>query len=494
MTRWAGPARAAAGALAGAGTGAGGSGGGAVPPGDATGRGVPRLGLAIASAVLILVGLGVASLAPSATPSRAVVAAVAVALGGVWVLARVRRTYGTSTAWLAAVSVSILAGELSAVSLGGQSGRVLWTDAVVLGGVAMALLRRPAVELPREAVLGWTAALVAWSALTLPITGDPLTAIAELKEWIVALVAGVAAYTIVTDVRRARAAFGAVAVTGAAIGALMLIIALRSPLGPVLAILLKQVDLPWGRSNYLAGILILSLSVALGLAASSPRWRARLAWTGCLGLCALGLVLSASKGAIVALVAGLLVAYVPAGRASRVGIAALAVLLVAGVALFVAGPLHEVLAYRTQQSALSYSVGERWDLYALAWNRYLHAPLVGVGLNNFSVAAHRLTGVDTVPHNFELGFLVELGPVGLAIAVAWMVAALALARRAARNARGPDRALAIAVASGIVGFAVHNQIESTIYGEQYKVLLFVVLAGAAALARSGLPRGDVPRE
>lgn len=402
------------------------------------------------------------------------------------------RRHGLLGAWLAALTISILAGEMSKLPLGGQSGRLLWADGVLALGVAIAALRGGlAFTTPRAPFLDRQLLLLGWSALTLVAARDPLTGIAEWKEWAVAWVAGAAALTFARDARRARMLLGVVAITGALVALGMTWVAFHSALGPVLAVLLKQVDLPWGRTNYLAGLLVLALPVALGLMGHAASRRGRLAWLVVTLVNVVGIALSASKGAVVALVMGLGVAFMWGGRGTRATALALLVVAAAVVGVFTIGPLHEVVAYRLQGSALDYSVGERMQLYRLAADTFVRQPLLGVGLNNFSVVSNRLTGVDTVPHNLELGFLAELGLPGLLMVLAW-VAALGHSAWRARFATGPrDRALGVGLWAAFLAFLVHNQFESTIYGEQYKLLLVVVAAATwrigecASTARNG---------
>jgi hypothetical protein len=442
---------------------------------------------AVLGAAVIPVALAVA--VGLLAPRPGTVALGAGALAGAVALARAARRAGALASWLALVLLSILAGGLGAISLGGQSGHLLWTDAVLAAGLVW-IATRPALaaEWPRAPFVSALAWFLAWAGLSILIARDPLTAISEYKEWLVAAVVAVAAVAHARDGARARGLLGVTAVTGALIALHMLLVAATSPLGPLFAIVMKLVDLPWGRSNYLAGLLILALPVTLGLLGSSPRLRERLAWGALLIAQAAGLAISASKGAILALVVGLGVAYAADRRAPRVTRWVVVGVLAAGVLVFAAGPLQEVARYRLQQHSLEYSAGERMDLYRLAWREFLARPLTGVGLGNFEVISNRLHGVDTVPHNYELGFLCELGLPGLLLALAWMGALLRLAWRArAAAATPPARALAAGLWAAMVAFAVHNQFESTIYGEQYKIMLVVVAAAAWGVAR---PRND----
>lgn len=431
---------------------------------------IPPVALAILGAPLIvhpLVGVAVAG------------AVVLVAMA-----ARVARRHGIQALWMVGIAFSILAGELSAIPLGGQSGRLLWADGILAVGLLVALLRSDlAFEMPDAPIARRLIPWIAWSAFTLLIARDPLTAIAELKEWVVAWLVLAATLSFAVDRARARIVLLIVAWTSALIALLMVESAARSPFGWVLAVLLKKVDLPWGRTNYLAGILILGLPITVGLLGQATTWKARAHALVLLVLQATGLALSASKGAILALVAAMLIAFAPASRASRWSLVTLAAVIGAGAALFLTGPLHRVLEYRMQASAVEYSVGERLDLYQLAWESFLHHPLWGLGLNNFSVAANRLTGVDTVPHHLELGVLAELGLPGLVLLILWVVTLgrdTWRARGAGRSSA--DRSLGLGVWAAFIAFFVHNQMESTLYGEQYKILLMMTAAAAWRLA------------
>jgi len=405
---------------------------------------------------------------------------------------------GGAGAWLMALAPSILLGEMAAVGLGGQSGRILWTDAALVAGVAVAVLRARSLEVPRAPFLVAAAALLTWSALGLLTAPDLLTGVAELKEWAVALVAGAAAATWAHDGSRARRLLAAVAVTGALLGLAMLWVALRDPAGLVLAVMYKRVDLSWGRSNYLAGILILAFPVTLGLMGHGRSAAARVAWGLALAAMTLGLLVSASKGAIVSLLLAVAIAYLFARGTARAPRLVLLAAIAVGVALVMASPLRQVLTYRMASSALEYSSGERLALYGLAWECFLNHPLLGVGLNNFSVAAHALHGLDTVPHNLELGFLAEIGLPGLLLAIAW-VASLGRSswryRRRAEERR--ERSLALGLWAAWLAWVIHNQFESTLYGGQFKLLLCLVAAATWRLEQQAgralaPPVGDPP--
>jgi len=284
------------------------------------------------------------------------------------------------------------------------------------------------------------------------------------------------------DATRARVLLAVVAVMGTFIALHLLYSLIHSPYGAVMAVLLKQVDLPWGRSNYLAGILILTLPVTIGLLGYASTWRARALLVPMLLAQAVGVVVTASKGAMLALFVAMLIAFTSRHRAARVGLVVLGAVVAVGVMLYVFGPLREALLFRMQTSAIGYSAGERLDLYKLCWDEFLRHPVLGIGLNNFSVISHRFHGEDTVPHNLELGYLVELGLPGLLLALAFVFALGLAAWRARSVAATRDRALGLGLWAAFLAFLVHNQFESTIYGEQFKILFMIVAAATWRLS------------
>jgi hypothetical protein len=443
------------------------------------------------SAAWALPVAGAVALAPLA--ERPLLGAIGLAAASAVALAiATARRIGLGGLWLAVLAGSILAGEMSAIGFGGQSGRILWADAVLGLGLVVAVLRgRLTLAAPRAPFLVALLALVAWSGIGLLVAPDVLTGIAELKEWIVAWLAGAAAAAWATDARRARQLLVAVVVTGALIGAAMFWVAWRHPLGMVLAVMLKLVDLPWGRSNYLAGLLILAFPIALGLIGGA-RGMGRLGIAVCLGALGLGLVVSASKGAIVSLLVAVAITYGFTRGGSRAARVALLVLLAAGVLGYLMSPLKQVLSYRLAEGALEYSAGERMDLYGLAWKAFATHPLLGVGLNNFSVISNALHGLDTVPHNLELGFLAELGLPGLVLALAWIFTLGRSAWRVGSAARAPaERAMGLGLWAAWLAFVLHNQMESTIYGEQFKLLLMLAAAATWRLEVAARDRDRV---
>jgi tetratricopeptide (TPR) repeat protein len=150
-------------------------------------------------------------------------------------------------------------------------------------------------------------------------------------------------------------------------------------------------------------------------------------------------------------------------------IALLAVGIVGG--LIVAGnPVHRLEhAWQTFKSPAAYAAdatgnrligglgSQRYDVYRVALDEFIHHPLIGIGSDNFAepYLAHGRTEVTPhYPHSVELRVLTETGLLGALFALVGLAAALVAAVRAFRFARpeGADTLAATVIAASLAGF------------------------------------------
>jgi O-antigen ligase len=139
------------------------------------------------------------------------------------------------------------------------------------------------------------------------------------------------------------------------------------------------------------------------------------------------------------------------GRRAGIALAfVVAAAAVAGAGVFVAAegsPFHAVSKawhnFKTRPSPrgggsrFGQSLGSnRYDFWRVAWNRFEHAPLAGIGSDNFQEAylARRHSDEEPkYPHSVELRTLSQTGLVGGALLCAALAAALVAAARAIRR-------------------------------------------------------------
>jgi tetratricopeptide (TPR) repeat protein len=192
-----------------------------------------------------------------------------------------------------------------------------------------------------------------------------------------------------------------------------------------------------------------------------------------------------------------------AGRVHR-GVAALAVLalvaILAGGVVAAGSPVtrarHAWDTFKSEKGYAANSTGNRltsglgssrYDFYRVAFDEFLHHPLVGIGADNFQqqyLAHGRSEETPHYPHSVELRTLSQTGLIGALLALVGLGAALLAATR---GLRGPDRLGRAVVAAALAGFAYW-----VVHGSFDWFWEFAGL-GAPAFALLGLACGLAPR-
>lgn len=280
--------------------------------------------------------------------------------------------------------------------------------------------------------------------------------------WQAVLVFVVVATTIVRprDVRVVAYAFTVGAVVSVAIGLLRI----GGPSGSLRA---QEVGSRLvgggGDPNYQAAALLSAMFVTGGLIGVVRRPGARLFLSLALGFIAVGVFATESRGGVFALVFALVAAFVvlPRQRARVLGWAATAGAGLAVYLQFRPSALHRLTHFGGGGSG-------RQDEWTVAWRIFRGHPLVGIGLDNFTVQepryalqAGKLTDVRVVAeipglvHNTYLQLLVETGVVGLLVFLIVVVGSLRASWLAARRFDAIGRRdyanLARAVLIGTIG-------------------------------------------
>lgn len=270
--------------------------------------------------------------------------------------------------------------------------------------------------------------------------------------------------------------------------------ALYDALYPVQEELLKNP--PWaGRitsflSHYngLAGYLNLVIPFCIGFALRAREvFLRRLSWV-CFALSSIALLLTQSRGGLIAYVVILLLsAYflAPTRRLRIRWIVSLAVLSVIGSVL--AGLAYERLARVDEATEIT-----RLAIWAGAASVFTGAPWVGIGYGNLR---QYLGGVIGMPdgavldaHNLYLELLAETGVAGFAAFAMLVIVALRSALRLQRQAKGEmESVIAFAAFAGITGVLVHGFVDYMFHTTpQFAALFFLVLGllNAAGLRQS----------
>jgi O-antigen ligase len=257
-------------------------------------------------------------------------------------------------------------------------------------------------------------------------------------------------------------------------------------------------------ANQLGMLLMVSTVLAASLACNR-RWpvSAQLGMFGVAGVCAIALIATASRGALLGLVVALLLTPVVAGRGRRLSATMLVALAAVTAYVFVTMLTPTSGVARLTQS---YSGGTgRVDIWTVGLRMVNDKPITGVGAGSFkSSSIHYLLEPGTlirddfivdkphVPHNIYLHVLVELGAIGLAAFLALLAYCLAAALRAARafkragNIGGEMLARGLFVA--LAGLLASDFFSSQLYSKQLWLLLATTPALLAIAERSATDR------
>lgn len=197
-------------------------------------------------------------------------------------------------------------------------------------------------------------------------------------------------------------------------------------------------------ANSLGSMLDIGLLALLGLGYGRASQEGDIGWQAWVGfaILAAGIVLSGSRGAFVALVAGIMCLAVRPGHRAlqvKIWIATVFALLVLVVAVY----QNDAVRMRWERTFSEGHMSGRENIMPEAWNMFIQAPIVGWGPGNHIIELGSRFGrkpVDT--HNGYLWVLTETGLMG---AIPYFFA-LGLCFRSAWRARhGPEGALPLAL-------------------------------------------------
>jgi O-antigen ligase len=237
--------------------------------------------------------------------------------------------------------------------------------------------------------------------------------------------------------------------------------------------------------NPFGGYLNLALPLALALALFGRDPRMRWAAAGASGLLLFALYLSDSRGALLGLVAALVVLVAIGWRYERQALIAIAIgaplLAIAWFAHLIPTSIENKLlaqfrvndvSLTAQVNDANFSTIERLAHWVAGLRMFRAHPLLGVGAGNYDAAyaRYKVPGWDeslTQAHNYYINAAAETGILGLLALLAIVAVALWLAWRATRATdlrragmaalAGVDgRALAIGAAAVIAALCVHN--------------------------------------
>lgn len=250
----------------------------------------------------------------------------------------------------------------------------------------------------------------------------------------------------------------------------------------------------WINQNALAGMLLLGFCVTLGLAASRER---RQAFAACLcaALIGLALILTQSKGGLIAAALGAATVFclLAAWTRPRSLVAPVAsIVLAAGLGFGISkansvqggtGPLARVAnaGATSEQSA-----GFRKLLWQGALANIQQNPLgTGLGVYRYSSSKSGYTPQTHLAHNSYLQLAAETSPLALLLFVGLLLMWFAKVLRAPTALNLEQNSLRAGIVGAIVGALAHNVVDSDLYHFGIAVIFFCLLGLGLQLAADG---------
>ncbi|HVF38661.1 MAG TPA: O-antigen ligase family protein, partial [Gemmatimonadaceae bacterium] len=331
-----------------------------------------------------------------------------------------------------AILLAILFGPLTVLQVAGRTPSLYWVDVIlaVLAFTAFAkVAARPSEDsfrVPR--VMLWAFAYVLVAGVSMLLSDDVLVSIANLKLRIMPVAAFFLACRYARSVLDIERFFRSVVAFGAALSAVALynwyrfssgLQILSEDLGPK-----DMLQLSFGRSNYLAGILVLIIPTIIAFLRRRKTRASGLAYLGALLIISLALIFAQSRGAMISLALGM-IAWGLFGLARRFSIRTVLNTLLGVAAILI---LSRLLWSRVPEDVrigltTAFSIlwadalrgnygGGRTELWVGAIRGALESNLLGIGLGN-QAGWYSRAGMTSSAHNLYLETLMETGIVGL---------------------------------------------------------------------------------
>ncbi|HEV2616508.1 MAG TPA: O-antigen ligase family protein [Candidatus Acidoferrales bacterium] len=250
-----------------------------------------------------------------------------------------------------------------------------------------------------------------------------------------------------------------------------------------------------GDNNIFSTAAIFAIALAfVFMQGKRPRW-IRLYCAGCLVISVVGVILCASRGAFLGLIAASIVLVWQ--TKNRIRNLALIVFLILPLSVLApVSPLHRFLAPVASDTDSEQFHKQAW----LAGLKMIEThPLFGVGLGNFKPMMPQYapagTNIDSVAHNMFIEVAAELGLPAFLLFVGIFYSGYRSLARVRKKASAPElvRDAALAFRAGLIGFALAGCFVSMEY-EKTTWLAFGLIACLSPLARSRAQTPGTPIE
>ncbi|MCK9281425.1 MAG: O-antigen ligase family protein [Melioribacteraceae bacterium] len=231
----------------------------------------------------------------------------------------------------------------------------------------------------------------------------------------------------------------------------------------------------WGKSNYLAAFYVLIIPFTVGFLLASKSKITKTVLSFSLLLMFSAVLVTLSKGGILALGVGLSVFVVKAIK-PRTIIPILSVIALVAIILLL-NPMTYVIFEGLTNVDNSFSTMTRINFYVDTWHAFLNHPLTGVGLGNLGFYALFKISASASAHNIVLGMLGETGIVGALIFLPLLgYAYFRTIKNYYTEKNERIKILLWSFVGAFTGVLVHSMIEPNFEGFQFAVMFWTSLA------------------
>lgn len=251
----------------------------------------------------------------------------------------------------------------------------------------------------------------------------------------------------------------------------------------------KGLRLGWGRSNYLASLLILIIPMAYAMLFSkSTQWTKKTGyWFGFLAMM-IALILTGSRGGFLAILIPMIILSRKFLKNSRILIYSSVVFVPFVVFYFREAFLYVFSGLMNIDKQVT--VLTRLINWIGSWKAFIHHPLTGVGYGNLGYYIKNVFETNTSAHNIILSLLGETGIIGFMLFAALLWRLMKIQRKNLELPDEEDALMAWGIYAGTVGVLCHSLVEPSIWGYQMQILLWITF-GMSVKQQSLLKRNRV---
>jgi len=232
----------------------------------------------------------------------------------------------------------------------------------------------------------------------------------------------------------------------------------------------------WGRSNYLASFFVLIIPLTFGYLFYTKSRKLKLFFSVGLAFMFLAIILTLSRGGLIALVLTLMLLFARTLKARSL-VPFVSVLIIV-VIIILLNPLTYVIAEGMSNIETTGSVYSRMNFYEDTWDAFLKHPLTGVGFGNLSFYSTFVLAKDasSSAHNIILGMLGETGLIGGIFFFSILAVVIVKVFKDYRSEEDHSlKLLKWAFFSAISGGYLHSLIEPNFEGFQFSIIFWAIV-------------------